>query len=446
MQPPRIHIVGAGLSGLASAVALAEGPAQIFLYEAARQAGGRCRSYEDAQLGMTIDNGNHLLLSGNASALEFLTRIGARDRLHGPEEAKFPFADVASGKTWTLHPGEGRIPFWLLSPRRKPPGTRLRDWLRLARLMRMRGEARLDTSLICNGRFYEAVMRPLLVSALNTDPPLASRLLTTNLLRESLARGGRACHPLIARRGLGDTFIEPALSWLNARHTSVQFERRLRQIHFDGDKVSALEFTDGTVPLAANDVAILTIPANGAQALVPDLVTPDVHNTIVNVHFAQAPPKAFPPFIGILNGTAEWIFGYADRLSATISAADHLDDVTPDEIAQRVWQDIRRICDVAPEMPPWRVLRERRATFAATPEQNAKRPKAETQWRNLLLAGDWTSTGLPATIEGAIRSGDTAATIVRAKLAGMRASSPPSSRASMPTRYTATPPTTTPGA
>jgi uncharacterized protein with NAD-binding domain and iron-sulfur cluster len=116
--------------------------------------------------------------------------------------------------------------------------------------------------------------------------------------------------------------------------------------------------------------------------------------------------------VGVLNGVAEWIFGFEDRISVTISGADRFLQHTRDEIAKLIWHDVQRVADVPAELPPWQIVRERRATFAATPAQNAKRPGSRTAWRNLVLAGDWTDTGLPATIESAVRSGNRAADLV----------------------------------
>ncbi len=114
---------------LSAAVRLAGEGRRVVLYEAARQAGGRCRSYHDPALGLTIDNGNHLLLSGNAAALDYLKRIGApADALEGPAQAEFPFADLATGERWTLRPNDGRLPWWILDARRRVPGSRARDY------------------------------------------------------------------------------------------------------------------------------------------------------------------------------------------------------------------------------------------------------------------------------------------------------------------------------
>ena len=90
------HIIGAGLAGLSAAVRLASQGSKVMVHEATAFAGGRCRSYHDASVGMTIDNGNHLLLSGNHAAMDFLDDVGGRDKLIGPAHAEFHFADLKS--------------------------------------------------------------------------------------------------------------------------------------------------------------------------------------------------------------------------------------------------------------------------------------------------------------------------------------------------------------
>ncbi|MGA8652870.1 MAG: FAD-dependent oxidoreductase, partial [Xanthobacteraceae bacterium] len=130
-----VHIIGAGLAGLSAAVRLTARGRNVVVHEATAFAGGRCRSYYDASVGMTIDNGNHLLLSGNHAALGYLRSIGAEHRLIGPAGAEFSFADLASGARWTLRFNDGPIPFWVFDPARRVPGTRVLDYLPLARLL-----------------------------------------------------------------------------------------------------------------------------------------------------------------------------------------------------------------------------------------------------------------------------------------------------------------------
>ena len=143
----RVHVIGAGLAGLSAAIALRERGHAVTVIEAGPAGGGRCRSYFDRELGLRIDNGNHLLLSGNRSAFAFLDTIGARSTLAMPAEPVFPFVDLSNGLRWVLRPNRGRIPWWVLSGKRRVPGTRATDHLALLRLRRIRNDATVATSL-----------------------------------------------------------------------------------------------------------------------------------------------------------------------------------------------------------------------------------------------------------------------------------------------------------
>jgi hypothetical protein len=161
-------------------------------------------------------------------------------------------------------------------------------------------------------------------------------------------------------------------------------------------------------------VVVLAVPPRPAAALLPGLKTPSKFRAIVNAHFRFDPPRDMPPLIGVVGGLVEWLFAFPRRLSVTISNGDRLVDMPREELAQAIWRDVCKAGGVSGELPPWQIVRERRATFEATPEQNALRPGASTAHKNLFLAGDWTDTGLPATIEGSVRSGDRAADLVLA--------------------------------
>jgi hydroxysqualene dehydroxylase len=256
--------------------------------------------------------------------------------------------------------------------------------------------------------------RPFFLAALNTEPAEASSRLAAAVVLETLASGGRACRPLVAVQDLSCAFIAPALDYLAKRGVTIRFDHRLRRMEFANSHAAALDFGDDLVRLEAADEVVLAVPPHAAQGLVPGLQTPEDYRAIVNAHFKISPPENLPPLIGIVNGTIEWLFAFPGRLSVTISSADRLLDVPREKLAETIWAEVAEVSRIEKPLPPWQIVKEKRATFAATVAGNARRPGTGTGYGNLVLAGDWTATGLPGTIEGAIRSGYRAADLVAA--------------------------------
>lgn len=406
-----VHVIGAGLAGLSAAIAVAGRGEAIILSEAAKQAGGRCRSYHDGLLGMTIDNGNHLVLSGNWAVDRYLRDIGAEGRVRGPDRTEFNFLDVQRGVRWTLRPDDGPVPWWVLNADRRVPGTRLRDYLALLTLMRRHPGRRIDQVVRRDTVLWEKFLRPVLLSALNTAPESASADLAGAIVRETFAKGGRHMRPLISSPNLAAAFVDPALERLRRNGADIRFGRSLRAVRFAEGRAMALTFDGEEESLQADDRVIVAVPPWAAEKLLPGVVAPQTFSAILNAHFQIVPPSQACPMVGLIGGTADWVFAFEDRISVTVSAADHLMEDDIDSLASLLWRDVAATYEVAGPVPPYRIVKEKRATFAATPAEDARRPAARTEWANVFLAGDWTDTGLPATIEGALRSGNRAATL-----------------------------------
>ncbi len=405
----RVYVLGAGLAGLSAAVRLVEAGCEVTLIEAARQAGGRCRSYHDAQLGLTIDNGNHFVASGNHAVNDYLALIGASERLVGLDEARFDFVDLADGARWALRPNAGRLPWWMLSSARRVPGTRVGHYLRLAALLRAKPGQTVGDVIPTHGVLWDKLLEPFFLAALNTAAASGCAQLAGAIVRETMAQGGDAYRPRLATPTLAAAFVDPALAWLQARGAEVRLGARVRALMLGDDRAAALNYGDGPVELGADDQIVIALPAPVAAELLPGLRVPNRFHAIVNAHFAARGPAHVPLILAVLGGTAQWLVAHDDRISVTVSCADELATQDRETIARTLWGDICRAYGITGAMPRWQVIKEARATFAATPEQNAKRPGAATRWRNVVLAGDWTATGLPATIEGSVRSGVTAA-------------------------------------
>jgi hydroxysqualene dehydroxylase len=406
----RVHVIGAGLAGLTAALDLVDAGRAVTLYESGPAAGGRCRSYFDKELGCSIDNGNHLWLSGNRAIAAFLRRVGSENTLTGPSAALFPFFDLATGRRWTVRPNAGRLPWWVLVASRSVPGASLREFGGLLSLLRAGPDATVAETLR-PGPLYDRLMEPLVIAALNTAPSTGSASLMAAVVRETLARGGDACIPAFPAEGLSASFIDPALAALRAG-ADIQLGRRVSELPTAGGRVAAIATSDGPVALAPDDQVVLAVPAPVAQSLVPGLSAPEAFEAIVNLHYRAGADFGAAGFVGLLNATAEWVFVKPGVVSVTISAANRLVDRVASDLAATVWPEVSEALGLSQPLPVWRVVKEKRATFAATPAENRKRPSARTAISNLVLAGDWTATGLPATIEGAIRSGHTAAELL----------------------------------
>ena len=409
------HIVGAGLAGLACAVTLTGQGRKIALYEAAPNAGGRCRSFFDQSLGRQIDNGNHLLLSANCATLAYLNHIGATDTLSKPSSAAFPFIDLELGQSWVLRPNQGPLPWWLLAASRRIPDSRFMDYLKSGFALFTAGpDATVADCIPATHPLYRSFWEPLTLAALNAEPAVAAAAPLRAVLLRTFARGAAFCRPLIPRDGLGPSLIDPALAYLAQRQAQPAFGRRLRRLLFDGGRVAALDFGSAVQPVEPEDRVILALPASAIGDLLPDLPVPEDGHAIVNAHFRLEHPSTLPenaPFIGVIGAPSHWIFVRGDVASVTVSGAGALAEQSAEDVAALLWSDVARVLTLpATPVPPARIIKEKRATFVQTPANQRRRPKAATRWPNLFLAGDWTATGLPATIEGAIRSGFAAAT------------------------------------
>lgn len=420
MTSGTVHIIGAGLSGLAAAVRLADARARVTLHESAGHAGGRCRSFFDRTLGREIDNGNHLIMSGNHAALDYLKRIGAADALTGPADASYPFVDVKSGARWRVRINDGIFPSWVFDPKSRVPDTKLFDYVKAAGIAFATKDQTvadlIDKGDVLYARFWE----PLTLAVLNTTPELGQARLLWSVIRETFLLGGKASRPLAAKKGLGPAFIDPALGHLRSKGVDIRFNARLRAAEFSNGRVAALDFGEEKIPLGEGDEVILAVPPSRLKQIAPDLDPPGDDASILNVHYrtlhkVPAAPLGDSPFIGMVSADAHWCFVRDDIVSLTVSAshAIGMDEVPNQKAADDMWRETQVALDLG-DMPyeAVRVIRERRATPDQSPEAAQKRLKPETQWCNLTLAGDHTATGVPATIEGSIRSGDRAAAIV----------------------------------
>jgi hydroxysqualene dehydroxylase len=410
---PTVHVVGAGLAGLSAALRLSEHSGfGVVVHEATGRAGGRCWSFHDERLGRWIDNGNHLILSGNRNVLDYVSGTGARDRLKILPAAAFPFRDLARDKSWSVRISRSPLPF--LTGYGIPgagPGMAF-DFLRILTSSQSRTVA---DAIAGRGPIWRTFWRPLAVSILNAPPEEASAALLAGVFRQSLLGGAQACRPVLAPGGLWSALVEPALERLQRRGVEVRFREPLVGIETDGDRAVGLRFSSGSrsVGLSQDDCLILAAPP-GKLGDILGVQMPAPGYTIANAHFVvpELVAQSIPEVCGIVGGTADWLFRRGDVVSVTVSCAEctPLSSMNTSEAISHLWKDVAQVSG-RPNAEPIaaRFLQERAATWNPSPASSARRPQARSRLQNVLLAGDHVHSDLPATLEAAVRSGFTAA-------------------------------------
>ncbi len=412
-----IHVIGAGIAGLACAVSATKAGQKVVLYEATKHAGGRCRSFFDTQLGKTLDNGSHAVLGANPNVFEYLKLLGADNELVAVEKTGcIPFVDVETGEQWTLKPDDGLIPKWIFDETRRAPGTRSLDYIRGLRLIVAGGQQTVSSVIPDVGTGWDRFWEPLSTAIMNTNANQASARLLGQALWQAIKTWSGGLKSYVPRQSLDQTFIAPALTYLKKSNAAIHFDSPLASIHGD-ERVTELQFRANTVSLSPGDTVVATLPpwSSAIGHLLPNAFDPRP-SPIINVHYEIDPNLEYPAMMAVIGGTAQWAFTRPGLISVTVSADQDLARLDHLDIAGRLWQDIKTAFALGETpLPRHRVIVERRATPIQDPTFASNRPGPQTSMPNLLLAGDWTDTGLPCTLESAVKSGFKAAELARSQ-------------------------------
>jgi squalene-associated FAD-dependent desaturase len=437
-------IIGAGCAGLAAAVRLASRGAKVVLVEQAPRLGGRATSFIDRETGERVDNGQHVLFGCYRDTYSLLSEIGAEDRAPLERSLELTMAGGLDGRSFHLHcpelPSPWHLLFGLMTWRAVPVSDRfaalqMKSLLQdSARLPPAEIAAAIDPSLTVTAWLEQLrqpvsmrkwLWNPLAYAALNQSPDEAAARPFVRVLAEMFGPAPRAAAIGLPRVPLDELMAMPAVDFLQARGGTV-ITRRPARISSNGDRIASVKVGDTTLRAPA---VISAVPWHAFSGLWEESVPPALAEVsrnaagmrptpivTVNMWFDRSVMDKRTSFLGVADGTTQWLFvrekitGAGGHLSAVSSGAVDLVRLDNDELIARAEADVRRVLPEAARATLTRalVVREPRAGFSLAPG-SPPRPAAVTAVPGFLLAGDWTDTGLPATIEGAVRSGFTAA-------------------------------------
>lgn len=437
---PDAVVIGGGLSGLAAAVRIAGAGGRVALFEQSPRLGGRCYSYRDATTGETVDNGQHVLLGSYRELLSYLRAIGSDGFLRAEPSLVLPFHHPSRGFADFRMPAlpapfdltAGILKYRLLSVGQKAGLLRAGAWLRSwsatkeASLAGLTVAAWLDT-LGQDRHTQESFWDPISVSVMNERPGRASALLFAKAMRRAFLGPGADSRLLIPTVGQTELYVDGAVRFLASRGSQAHAGSPVASVRLERGRAAGVALRDGTLVKAGSVIAAVppwSLPAilsgvTRASALV-EAARRAVASPIVSVHLWFDRSFMEGELLGMIGTTVQWAFnrrrilreeGKGGCVSCVISAAGAAVGMTAAELTALATGELAGIFPGArrAKLVHSVVIREKRATFSPTPDAERERPGPETEVAGLLLAGDWTDTGLPATIEGAVLSGHRAA-------------------------------------
>ncbi len=416
----RVAIIGAGYAGIAAAVSLAERGVASSIFESARVLGGRARKieYQDA----TLDNGQHILSGAYSELLRMMTLVGVAPSAVQRVPLRLDIAPDFSLRAPRL-PAPLHLAFALLCAK----GLSFAERIEAGRLMQSLKKLRFTVDathtvaqLLFAHQQSENLARllwqPLTVSALNTPIETASAQVFAHVLRDTLAGRRKVSDLILPKTDLSALFPEPAAAWLAAKGSDLQVGARVTGITRDGDQFRVAtsqdvqDFDSVILAVAPHQLEKINLPV----AIAPPFQYEPIYT--IYLRYPQRVPFA-QPMIGRVDGMAQWFFdretlsGQKGLVAAVISASGAHEALDHVALARHVHDELVRTVGPLP-LPMWhKVIAEKFATFACTPQaQNTARPDTATSMPGLYLAGDYIACDYPATLEAAVRNGIAAAT------------------------------------
>ena len=429
-------VIGAGIAGIAAAIAATEKGYKTTVIEARQYIGGRARSFVEKTTGETIDNGQHVMMGCYHSMLKVIRTLGTDKLIYRQKALKVIFYD-SDGRSDVLDsgklPGKLGIAAGIMGLKKVSVQSRLYA-LVFAIKLGLRAKQKVgETSLQYLKRMNQSdemihrLWEPLIIATLNARPEEADATLLIEVLKRAFFGGKEASQLVLPRVGLSE-LVDPLSEWLKERGGDVRLSTSVDTLQMNGDSTVSVILDNGEELNA--DIIISTVPAFALRRFANEdilgresftLLNELVFSPIVSIYLWFDSDFMEESFCAMLNTTTQWVFNrrhiadseqtqkekYPGHISLTISAGNELVTTSPEQVVMQCWEEIKQCFPKAKSanLKEWKVIKEKQATFLATPSIESRRPHTLTKAKNFYIAGDWTATGLPATLEGAAQSG-----------------------------------------
>jgi squalene-associated FAD-dependent desaturase len=437
-----VIVIGAGCAGLSAAVRLSQNGARVLVLDGRSRLGGRATAFVDRETGDVVDNGQHVLLGCYTDTFQFLRDIGATEHVTAQRTLAVTMIDRSGRRSRLecpdlpspLHLIAGVMDWPVLEWRDRAAILRMREPIQNARRALTPGSSRIAASpgetveqwLVRNGqtdRLREMLWDPLALAALNQPSSQAAAPYFARVLAEMFGASPAAAAIVLPRVPLDKMYAEPARAFIESHRGAVRTAAPA-MVRIEHDRIAAVEsgsarWQPAAVIAAVPWFALETLVQGDAAALqgVVSNARAMTSSPIVTVNLWFDRPLFDEPFIGLPGRTMQWVFDKrtiagagATHLSLVSSGAAAALDMSNPQLVGLAHEELLHAIPTsrAARLLRGSVVREPRATFSLAPGQ-PRRPATNTAVRGFYLAGDWIDTGLPATVESAVRSGHLAA-------------------------------------
>ena len=421
-------VLGGGFAGLTSAVYLSKAGYKIELIEASPKLGGRAYSFKDTETNTIIDNGQHILMGCYKETLNFLKLINAAANLEFQKHLKVNFVK----EDFRLYPLEAKGIFYplnlalgILSYNALCVSERLRLILLFLKL------PLIPSKDLKNLTVYEwlegekqaenirkAFWEILCVGALNTSIRKASAVTFADILKKIFLRGSRSATIVLPAKGLSETYCINAQKFIEQNNGIISFSEKVDSLLFDSDKLVKIKTSKRIIE--EFDFVISALPLSAFKKVVNNIrVFTDLnltYSSILTLHIWLKENRLNRNFYGLINSRIHWVFNHISHITLVISDANDLVELSKEELIEIAGNELSKFMNIPQdEIISYKIIKEKRATFIPLNNILGQRPPSVTKFSNFYLAGDWIETGLPSTIEGAVKSGRIAADLISSK-------------------------------